>query len=151
MRLQLQVEFTMPGLQPLELRSLPPQVVLALDHAFVRVPVTADAQPVRTDPDPLPRDHGLPGLQPPAYRQGLGQRIGCYDAIEERVETARSLHPRAQRTGVVTAAGRALPGREERHGAGSEALERARHVIDRLDADGFEVGPEHRLDGTLPP
>ena len=150
MCLELQVELTMPGLQPLELRALPPQVVLALDHAFVRVPVTADAQPVRTDPDPLPRDHGLSGLQLPAYRQGLGQRIGCDDAVEERVETARSLHPRAQRTGVVTAADRALPGRKERHRAGSEALERARHVVDRLDTDGLEVGPEHRLDGALP-
>ena len=48
-----------------------PEGFLALDHTRVRILVARDAQPIRTQPDPVARDHRLPRGEPMAARQCL--------------------------------------------------------------------------------
>jgi len=107
-RFEFRVEFAAAGLQAFELGPFAAQRLLALEHAFVGVAVTADAQPVRADPDAVARDDRLARSQPRPHRERLGQRVRGDDAFEQRVEAGRALHACAQAVAVVAAAGGTL-------------------------------------------
>ena len=51
--------------------ALAPELLFALEHALVRVAVTTDPQPVRTDPDAVARNNRLPGLEPRSQRERI--------------------------------------------------------------------------------
>ena len=56
-RFELALEIPMAGLETLEFGAPAAQLLFALDDALVHVAVTTHAQPVRSHPDPVTRDH----------------------------------------------------------------------------------------------
>ena len=62
-RFEVRLGRAVPRLLRFERDALGAQALLALEHAFVRVLVAADAQPVRTDPDAVARDDRLARAQ----------------------------------------------------------------------------------------
>ena len=126
------------------------QALFALEHAFVRILVATDAQPVRTDPDAVARDDRLAGRSRGRRRKASpGVSVATMPANNAsrpagpRTRTQRIAPVAARPTGPVGAG-------KKSDGAGSQAVEHAGDVVDRIDADGLEIAAEHGLDRAIP-
>ena len=126
------------------------QPVLALDDAGVMIFAAADAQPVAADPFAATRDDRLARRQRAARRQRLGERVRRDDIRQAALTTRGRPFDLAQRDGPARRGLRGAVLLDERNAPAVETIQRARDIIQPVDADGFEIVPERRLDRALP-
>ena len=136
----------------LSLRNLGTQhahVVLALDHACVRVAIAAHAQPLLADPDAVARDDRFSSVQPGTTHQCSRQIVDGIDLAQERVERSPDPRPWRAGSGRQLSALAVLPD-QETHLPGIELVEDRRDGVETIDAYSLEVTTKDGFDRTLP-
>jgi hypothetical protein len=124
------------------------EAMLALEHARARVRSAAHAQPVPPDPLALARDERASLGERRARAQSVFEGFGRQHSGEPRADRRRTRDVRGERR--LEASLRRAAALHQRDPAGSKPGERARHLLQPLDADGLEIIAEDGLNGPLP-
>ena len=126
-------------LEPDGLGAQRAQRFLALDDARVRLGIARQAQPIGTQPDPVPRHHRLTGREAAAaHLERLGQGLGREHRSEHggEIRRSRDLGPQAR---GIRARGRLGTRAHDRQMAAVEAREQIGDRIEAVHANGLEV------------
>ncbi len=135
--------------EPVHLNTDFAKVLLALDHAGMRIGIARQPQPVGSQPYAVARHHGCTGRQPAAQAQGLAQCLGGVHRGKQRAQYGCALNLGLQRTGVARR-GRRLIHADHRQVPAVEARQQVRDAVQPIDAHGLQVGSEHGFHGALP-
>src|SRR5256884_8133107 len=120
----------------------------SLESPGPRVGAAADAQPVAADPLARGRDEGASVDEAAARRERLAERFGRRHRGEPRDDRRRTLDVGGERLRLSTAG--AFAALHQGESPGGETGERARELLQPLDAHGLQVVAERGLDGALP-
>ena len=110
---------------------------------------TAHTQPIRTEPDAVPRSYRLPRSQARAKMKSLGKSVGRVDTGQSFQAMPGWFHLLSKRP-CTARSGFARTTLDKRQRTGFEILEQFCDRIDTVDIHSLQVLAEHRLDSALP-